>query len=89
MKRNALIIASSLLLALTIASAVHGKELPAKPVNVNTATVEQLETLPRVGPKLAQKIIAGRPYKNLEALDAVKRIGPKLLEQLKPLVVFQ
>lgn len=67
---------------------IHGKELPAKPVNVNTATAEVLETLPRVGPKLAASIIAGRPYKTLSDLDAVKGIGPKLLEALKPLVTF-
>lgn len=88
MKRNALLLASTLLLALVVASAVHGKPLPKAPVNVNTASAAQLETLPRVGPKLAQKIISGRPYKNLADLDKVRGIGPKLLEALRPLVKF-
>jgi len=42
-----------------------------------------LETLPGVGPKLAQEIIAGRPFRTLTDLDRVKGIGPKKLEQLR------
>lgn len=82
---------SLILLGLTLFATfdtIHGKELPKVKVNVNTATSEVLQTLPRVGPKLAEKIIEGRPYKSLPDLDAVKGIGPKLLEQLKPLVTF-
>lgn len=82
---------SLILLGLTLFATydtIHGKEIPTAPVNVNTATSEELQTLPRVGPKLAQKIIDGRPYADLAALDAVKGIGPKLLEALKPLVRF-
>lgn len=91
MKRsaNALLIASFVLLALVLANVAHGKELPKAPVNVNTATLAQLETLHRVGPKLAAKIIAARPIKDLAELDQIKGIGPKLLEALRPLVVFQ
>jgi len=62
--------------------------LPKAPVNVNTASAVTLQTLPHVGPKLAQKIIAGRPYKSLADLDKVPGIGPKLLQSLKPLVTF-
>lgn len=83
---------SMILLGLTLFATydtIHGKEIPKTPVNVNTATSEVLQTLPRVGPKLAEKIIAGRPYADLAALDAVKGIGPKLLEALRPLVVFK
>lgn len=86
---KALLVASSLLLSLVVANVAHGKPLPEGKINVNTATAEQLETLPRVGPALSKRIIAGRPYANLEALDAVKGIGPKLLEALTPLVVFK
>ena len=82
---------SLILLGLTLFATydtIHGKEIPKTLVNVNTATAEELQTLPRVGPKLAEKIIAGRPYANLEALDAVKGIGEKMLAALKPLVSF-
>ena len=87
-----LFFASLIILGLTLFATydtIHGKELPEGKVNVNTATSEQLQALPRVGPKLAEKIIAGRPYKGLEDLDKVKGIGTKVLEALKPLVSFQ
>lgn len=58
-------------------------------LNLNTATQEQLEALPDIGPALAQRIIQGRPYRTLADLDAVKGIGPALLGQLGPLVRFE
>ncbi|MCS7069514.1 MAG: helix-hairpin-helix domain-containing protein [Meiothermus sp.] len=58
-------------------------------VNVNTATLAQLETLPGVGPKLAAQIIQHRPYKNAQELQAkVKGLGPKLWASIKPYVHF-
>lgn len=57
-------------------------------VNLNTATTEQLEALPRIGPALAARIVAGRPYRSLADLDRVKGIGPSTLEDLAPLVTF-
>lgn len=57
-------------------------------VNLNTATQEQLEALPRVGPALAQKIIAGRPYRSLTDLDNVKGVGEATLRELTPLVTW-
>ena len=57
-------------------------------VNLNTASQAELESLPRVGPALAERIIAGRPYQRLEDLDKVRGIGPSLLDQLRPLVTF-
>lgn len=62
-------------------------------VSVNTATAEELDTLPGIGPTLAERIIAFRDangaFANLEALDAVEGVGPSLLEKLKELVVFE
>ena len=55
-------------------------------VNVNTATLEELQTLPGIGPKLGQAIIDGRPYEKVEDLINVKGIGEKKLETLKGLV---
>lgn len=57
-------------------------------VNLNTASQAELESLPRVGPALAERIIQGRPYRSLEDLDKVRGIGPALLDQLRPLVSF-
>src|SRR6476620_7211894 len=39
-----------------------------KRLDLNTATVQQLEDLPGIGPIYAKKIIAGRPYKNVDDL---------------------
>lgn len=57
-------------------------------VNLNTASQEQLEALPSVGPALAQKIIAGRPYRSLADLDNVKGVGEATLRELTPLVTW-
>jgi competence protein ComEA len=59
-------------------------------VNLNTAGVEELDALPKVGPVLAQRIVDWRkehgPFKSIEELDAVDGVGPKMLETLLPLV---
>jgi competence protein ComEA len=64
---------------------------PAAPVQLSTATVEQLDTLPGVGPVTAQKILDFREkhgaFSSVDELDAVPGIGPKRLEQLRELVV--
>ena len=57
-------------------------------INLNNATLEQLETLPGVGPKFAARIVTGRPYSSLADLDAVKGVGPAMLKKLAPLVKF-
>lgn len=59
-------------------------------VNLNTATVEELDTLPKVGPILAKRIVEWRqqhgPFASVEDLDAVDGVGPKMMESLLPLV---
>lgn len=67
-----------------------GAGSPAGKVNLNTAGAEELATLPRVGPVLAQRIVEWRKqhgrFNSVEELDAVDGVGPKLLEALLPLV---
>lgn len=62
----------------------------SEPVELNSASVAQLDTLPGIGPATAAKIVADRetngPFASAEDLGRVAGIGPKKLEQLKDLV---
>ena len=66
------------------------KATAASPVNLNTATQAQLETLPGVGAKAAQRILEYRQkngnFKKVEDLMNVKGIGEKAFLKLKPLL---
>lgn len=53
-------------------------------IDPNTATREQLLALPGVGPVLADRIIAARPFQSVEDLTRVSGIGPRTLERLRP-----
>jgi len=63
-----------------------------KKVNINTATLEELTTLPYIGEKIALKIINHRKlhgeFKNLKDLLEIKGIGLKKLELIKDYVIF-
>jgi competence protein ComEA len=60
------------------------------PVSLNSATAEQLDTLPGIGPVTAQKIIQFReqhgPFDSVEGLDAIPGIGPARISELQGLV---
>jgi competence protein ComEA len=60
------------------------------PVHLSTATLEQLDALPGVGPVTAQKILDYREqhgaFTSVDELDAVPGIGPARMEQLRDLV---
>jgi competence protein ComEA len=64
---------------------------PTAPVDLNSATIEQLDALPGVGPVTAQKIIDYRqahgPFRSVDELDAIPGIGPARIENLRGLVV--
>lgn len=67
--------------------AIHG--IGVELVNINTATVAELDTLPGIGPSLAEAIIANRPYSSLDDLDRVPGIGPAKLDDLRDRVTVQ
>jgi competence protein ComEA len=64
---------------------------PAAPLDLNTATVDELDALPGVGPVTAGKIVAYReehgPFTSLSQLDAIPGIGPARIADLRGLVV--
>jgi competence protein ComEA len=60
------------------------------PVNINRASPEELQRLPGIGPKLAQRIFEQRlkaPFKSLDDLRRVPGIGPKTLDKIRPFII--
>lgn len=66
------------------------KPAPAKKekVDVNTADAKTIETLPGIGPVLADKIIAGRPYRGLADLKNVKGLSESKVDAIKDDITF-
>jgi competence ComEA-like helix-hairpin-helix protein len=55
-------------------------------VTINTATPEELESLPGIGPSLAQLVVAGRPYADVADLARVHGISERQVEQLRTML---
>jgi competence ComEA-like helix-hairpin-helix protein len=68
--------------------ALAQKNPPTAPVDVNTATVAQLQQLPGVGPAMANSIVQFRkksgPFERIEDLLAIRGITSRKLERLRP-----
>ena len=79
----------SFVVALSLAApgAAAKKKPPAKPVNINTATSEELQQVPGIGPATAQKILQMRksygPFKSVDDLLAIRGLGQKRLDKMR------
>ena len=64
---------------------------PLRPVNINTASAQELQLIPGIGGTLAERIIQYRsengPFKDAESLTAVRGIGDKSFAKLRPWIV--
>lgn len=60
----------------------------SRTVNVNTATLEELDTIPYVSTPMAKSIIANRPYAVLEDLTKVPGIKARTLERITPFITL-
>jgi comEA protein len=85
-----LVASTAAVLFLCFEIALAQKTPPAQPVNLNTATIAQLETLPGIGPNTAKSIVDFRnhsgPFQRVEDLLAIKGISKSKLEKLRPYV---
>jgi competence protein ComEA len=83
------LILSSLFLSIVFSTVVLSatKKPPLKPVNINTATSEELQQVPGIGPATAEKILQMRKsyglFKSVDDLLAIKGIGKKRLDKMR------
>ena len=65
---------------------------PAGPVDLDTASVEQIVALRNIGPTLAKRIVANRdsfgPFGSMDGFQRVKGVGPSMVEKLDSAVTF-
>ena len=78
------------IVALALAPVYAQSTAPKARVNINTAPASELETLPRIGPKVAQRIVDFRTkngnFKKVEEIMKVQGIGEKVFDQIKDLI---
>jgi comEA protein len=86
-------LAASLILSFVFFSIIslYAQSKPeSEKININTASAADLDKLPRIGPKVAQRIIDYRkehgPFKKIEEIMKVKGIGEKTFARLKDMI---
>jgi competence protein ComEA len=82
------VIAAALFAACCLAVMAQKRQPPAHPLDLNSATAEQLEQVPGIGPKTAQAIVDFRqksgPFRRIEDLLAIKGISQAKLDKMRP-----
>ena len=68
---------------------VKQSQVSSNIIDINKANETELQSLNGIGPVLAGRIIAGRPYKNVEDLLNISGIGPKTLEKIRPYITVE
>ena len=88
-----LLFCAAILFAFSTALAKTKKNLPARPFDLNAATLKQLEELPGVGPVTAHAILNFRektgPFKSVNDLLVIPRISKKKLDKIRPYVFVE
>ena len=86
------IIPGCLVLCLVLAPFAFAKKAPPHPVNLNTATIQELEQLPGIGATTAKAIVQFREksgaFRRVEDLLAIRGISANRLEKLRPYVAI-
>lgn len=86
-KSNSTIINTGSTTATVQSKTTSVKAAPQGPVNINTASLEQLESIPYIGPTKAQAILDYRnqngSFTSVDALDSVKGIGAKTIDKIR------
>jgi competence protein ComEA len=67
-----------------VADSPSSAPAPTQRVDLNNASLAELDTLPGVGPAIAERIVEERPYSTLADLQRVRGIGPATLERIRP-----
>ncbi len=78
-------------LSVSVSPCIAKKKPPAKPININAATSEELQQVPGIGPATAEKILQMRKshgaFKSVDDLLAIRGLGPKRLEKMRKYLV--
>jgi len=89
---SAFITLLSIFVCLAVTPAHANKTPPAHPIDLNTATIKELEELPGVGPTTAKAIVEFRTksgrFRRIEDLLAIRGISETKLEKIRPYVVI-
>ena len=76
----------------TLGLGKSGSGSSGAPIDLDVANAAEIETLPRIGPALAQRIVEDReqhgPFGSLEGFDRVRGVGPSLVALLRERVTF-